>query len=59
MRVSLIIVIIMGLAVMSILAGVDEALDLLRGIDMHSDIGAANHYLCEAKLNVGLIEGDR
>lgn len=69
---------------------VDEALDLLRSIDMHSDIGAAhhyaiadasgrsvvveyvdnqmvvvesaaaaNHYLCEAKLNVGLIEGDR
>ena len=49
----------------------DEALDLLRGIDMHSDIGAAhhyaisdatgrsNHYLCEAKRNVGLIEGDR
>ena len=63
---------------------------LLRGIDMHSDIGAAhhyaisdatgrsvvveyvdnrmevvesaavaNHYLCEAKLNVGLIKGDR
>ena len=71
-------------------ATVDEALDLLRGIDMHSDIGAAhhyaisdatgrsvvveyvdnrmevvesaavaNHYLCEAKLNVGLIKGDR
>ena len=70
-------------------ANVDEALDLLRGIDMHSDIGCAhhyamadasgksvvveyvdneivvvespavtNHYLCEAKLNVGLIEGD-
>ena len=70
-------------------ANVDEALDLLRGIDMHSDIGcahhyamadatgrtvvveyvnnemmvvespaAANHYLCEAKLNVGLTEGD-
>ena len=70
-------------------ATVDEALDLLRGIDMHSDIGAAhhyaisdatgrnvvveyvdnrmevvesaavaNHYLCEAKRNVGLIEGD-
>lgn len=70
-------------------ATVDEALDLLRGIDMHSDIGCAhhyamadatgrnvvveyvdnemtvvespavaNHYLCEAKLNVGLIEGD-
>ena len=71
-------------------ATVDEALDLLRGIDMHSDIGAAhhyaisdasgrsvvveyvegrmevvessavaNHYLCPAKRNVGLIEGDR
>ena len=71
-------------------ATVDEALELLRGIDMHSDIGAAhhyaisdatgrsvvveyvdnrmevvesaavtNHYLCDAKLNVGLIEGDR
>lgn len=70
-------------------ANVDEALTLLRGIDMHSDIGSAhhyamadasgrhvvveyvdnemvvvespalaNHYLCEAKLNVGLIEGD-
>lgn len=70
-------------------ATVDEALDLLRGIDMHSDIGSAhhyamadasgkhvvveyvdnemvvvespavaNHYLCEAKLNVGLAEGD-
>ena len=70
-------------------ATVDEALDLLHGIDMHSDIGcahhyamadatgrnvvveyvdnqmmvvespaAANHYLCEAKLNVGLKEGD-
>jgi predicted choloylglycine hydrolase len=70
-------------------ATVDEALDLLRGIDMHSDIGSAhhyamadasgkhvvveyvdnemmvvespavaNHYLCEAKLNVGLDEGD-
>ncbi|MBR3387056.1 MAG: linear amide C-N hydrolase [Bacteroidales bacterium] len=70
-------------------ASVDEALDLLRGIDMHSDIGAAhhyamadasgrsvvveyvdnemvvvdspavaNHYLCEAKFNVGLIESD-
>jgi hypothetical protein len=68
---------------------VDEALELLRGIDMHSDIGsahhyaisdasgrsvvveyvdnemvvvespaAANHYLCEAKRNVGLFEGD-
>lgn len=71
-------------------ATVDEALELLRGIDMHSDIGAAhhyaisdasgrsvaveyvdnrmvvvqtpaltNHYLCEEKRNVGLIEGDR
>lgn len=70
-------------------ANVDEALQLLRGIDMHSDIGsahhyamsdasgksvvveyvdnqmvvvespaAANHYLCESKLNVGLAEGD-
>lgn len=70
-------------------ANVDEALDLLRGIDMHSDIGSAhhyamadasgkhvvveyvnnemvvvespavaNHYLCNAKLNVGLVEGD-
>lgn len=70
-------------------ANVDEALDLLRGIDMHSDIGSAhhyamadasgrnvvieyvnnemvvvespavaNHYLCHAKLNVGLAEGD-
>ena len=70
-------------------ANVDEALDLLRGIDMHSDIGAAqhyaiadasgksvvveyvddqmivtetpavtNHYLCEAKHNVGLKEND-
>lgn len=70
-------------------ADVDEALDLLRGIDMHSDIGSAhhyamadasgkhvvveyvnnemvvvespavaNHYLCDAKLNVGLAEGD-
>ena len=70
-------------------ANVDEALTLLRGIDMHSDIGSAhhyamadasgrhvvveyvdnervvvespalaNHYLSEAKLNVGLIEGD-
>ena len=70
-------------------ANVDEALDLLRGIDMHSDIGSAhhyamadasgrnvvveyvnnemvvvespavaNHYLCDAKLNVGLAEGD-
>ena len=71
-------------------ATVDEALELLRGVDMHSDIGAAhhyaisdasgrsvvveyvdnrmevvespavtNHYLCAAKLNVGLYEGDR
>lgn len=70
-------------------ANVEEALNLLRGIDMHSDIGSAhhyamadasgrhvvveyvnnqmvvvespavaNHYLCEAKLNVGLVEGD-
>jgi len=70
-------------------ANVDEALNLLRGIDMHSDIGSAhhyamadasgkhvvveyvnnemvvvespavaNHYLCDAKLNVGLAEGD-
>ena len=70
-------------------ANVDEALKLLRSIDMHSDIGmahhyamadasgrnvvveyvdnemvvvespvVANHYLCEAKLNTGLIEGD-
>ena len=70
-------------------ANVDEALELLRSIDMHSDIGAAhhyamadasgksvvveyvdnemvvvdspalaNHYLCEAKFNVGLEEGD-
>ena len=70
-------------------ANVDEALEMLRAIDMHSDIGAAhhyamadatgrsvvveyvdnqmvvtespavaNHYLCEAKHNVGLIEGD-
>ena len=70
-------------------ATVDEAIDLLRGIDMHSDIGAAhhyaisdasgksvvveyvdnelvvvdspavaNHYLCEAKHNVGLEEWD-
>ena len=70
-------------------ANVDEALNLLRDIDMHSDIGSAhhyamadatgkhvvveyvdnemvvvespavaNHYPCEAKLNVGLIEGD-
>ena len=70
-------------------ANVDEALELLRGIDMHSDTGSAhhyamadasgrsvvveyvdnemvvvespivaNHYLCEAKQNVGLEEGD-
>ena len=70
-------------------ANVEEALELLRGIDMHSDIGsahhyaisdasgrsvvveyvddaivvvdspaAANHYLCEAKKNVGLKEWD-
>ena len=70
-------------------ATVDEAVTLLRGIDMHSDIGAAhhyamadatgksvvvefvdnemvvvdspavaNHYLCEAKFNVGLEESD-
>ncbi len=70
-------------------ADVDEAVELLRGIDMHSDIGSAhhyaisdasgksvvveyvdnemvvvdspavaNHYLCEAKLNVGLAEWD-
>lgn len=70
-------------------ATVDEALELLRGIDMHSDIGSAhhyaiadasgrsvvveyvdneivvvespacaNHYLCDAKRNVGLLEGD-
>jgi hypothetical protein len=70
-------------------ATVDEALELLRSIDMHSDIGSAhhyaiadasgrsvvveyvddeivvvespactNHYLCEAKRNVGLYEGD-
>ena len=68
---------------------VDEAIALLRSIDMHSDIGSAhhyaiadasgrsvvveyvddeivvvespacaNHYLCDAKLNVGLYEGD-
>ena len=67
----------------------DEALELLRGIDMHSDIGSAhhyaisdasgrsvvveyvdndlvvvespavaNHYLCDAKKDVGLLEGD-
>ena len=71
-------------------ANVDEALKLLQGIDMHSDIGAAhhyamadasgksvvveyvdnkmvvvdspavtNHYLCEEKHNVGLVEGDQ
>ena len=70
-------------------ATVDEAVELLRGIDMHSDIGSAhhyaisdasgksvvveyvdnelvvvdspavaNHYLCEAKHNVGLAEWD-
>ena len=70
-------------------ANVSEALELLKGIDMHSDIGCAhhyamadatgrsvvveyvdnnmvvvespevaNHYLCEAKHNVGLKEGD-
>ena len=70
-------------------ACVDEALKLLDGIDMHSDIGSAhhyamadaagksvvveyvdnemvvtaspavaNHYLCEQKYNVGLMEGD-
>ena len=70
-------------------ADVDEAVELLRGIDMHSDIGSAhhyaisdasgksvvveyvdnelvvvdspavaNHYLCEAKHNVGLAEYD-
>jgi predicted choloylglycine hydrolase len=70
-------------------ANVTEAIELLKGIDMHSDIGsahhyamadasgksvvveyvdnkmvvvespaAANHYLCEEKLNVGLEEGD-
>ena len=70
-------------------ANVGEALDLLRGIDLHSDVGfahhyamadasgrsvvveyvdnemvvtespaVANHYLCEAKHNVGLLEGD-
>lgn len=70
-------------------ANVSEALELLKGIDMHSDIGSAhhyamadatgrsvvveyvdnkmvvvespavaNHYLCEAKHNVGLKEGD-
>ena len=70
-------------------ATVEEALSLLEGIDMHSDIGSAhhlaisdasgrsvvveyvddcmvvvespmvaNHYLCDAKLNVGLLEGD-
>lgn len=71
-------------------ANVEEALELLKGIDMHSDIGSAhhyamsdatgrsvvveyvenkmvvtetkavtNHYLCDAKHNVGLIEGDK
>ena len=44
-------------------ANVDEALKLLKGIDMNSDIGSAHHYaiadaLCEQKLNVGLKEGD-
>lgn len=70
-------------------ANVGEALELLNGIDMHSDIGSAhhyaisdasgrsvvveyvdnkmvvtesqavaNHYLCEQKHNVGLMEGD-
>lgn len=70
-------------------ANVNEALELLRGIDMHSDIGSAhhyamsdssgrsvvveyvdnkmvvvespavtNHYLCEQKLNIGLVKGD-
>lgn len=70
-------------------ADVDEALELLQNIDMHSDIGSAhhyamsdatgksivveyvddkmvivdspvltNHYLCEAKFNVGLEDGD-
>lgn len=70
-------------------ASVDEALELLRGIDMNSDIGiahhyamadasgrsvvveyvdnemvvteapaVANHYICKAKHNVGLLEGD-
>ena len=70
-------------------ADVDEALELLRGIDMHSDIGSAhhyaisdasgrsvvveyvdnemvvvdspavtNHYLCEAKRDVGLYDWD-
>ena len=70
-------------------ANVDEALELLKGIDMHSDAGFAhhyaiadasgrrvvveyvdnkmivtetpavtNHYLCEEKCNVGLVEGD-
>jgi len=70
-------------------ATVDEALALLEGVDMHSDIGSAhhyaisdasgrsvvveyvdnemmvvesqavtNHYLCPAKLNVGLYPGD-
>lgn len=70
-------------------ATVDDAVELLRGIDMHSDIGwahhyaiadasgrsvvveyvddeivvvespaATNHYLCDVKRNVGLVEGD-
>ncbi|MBR6979091.1 MAG: linear amide C-N hydrolase [Prevotella sp.] len=70
-------------------ANVDEALELLKGIDMHSDVGfahhfamadasgksvvveyvdnqmvvvespaLANHYLCDAKHNVGRMEGD-
>lgn len=70
-------------------ATVDEAVELLREIDMHSDIGwahhyaiadasgrsvvveyvddeivvaespaATNHYLCDVKRNVGLVEGD-
>ena len=70
-------------------ATVEEALELLQSIDMHSDIGAAhhlaisdasgrsvvveyvdnrmivvespavaNHYLCDEKLNVGLLEWD-
>lgn len=70
-------------------ANIDEALELLRGVDMQSDIGCAhhyaisdatgrcvaveyvdnemvvvetpavaNHYLCEQKKNVGLLEGD-
>ena len=70
-------------------ANVGEALELLKGIDMHSDIGSAhhyamadasgrsvvveyvdnqmvvtespalaNHYLCDVKNGVGLVEGD-